>query len=588
MTFIKKSESVGVFSPSSLFPQDIGKNWKDLGVISASIIRTSSYLGNGIAIIGDTGGHAFRSTDYGATWTDLGVISALSIYTSSYLGNGIAIMGGDGGHVFRSTDYGLTWTDLGVISLSVFLASSYFGNGIAIICDNSGHIFRSTDYGATWTDLGVILSQIRTSSYLENGIAIIGNFGGHVFRSTDYGATWTDLGVISPYTGAAIYASSYLGNGIAIIGDATTSDGGHVFRSTDYGATWTNLGAILTSVVYSSSYLGNGIVIIGGTSGAAGHIFRSTDYGLTWSDLGVISTVAIRTSLYIGNGIIIISDGGVGSHVFRSDISYKTDERASNFPVPYSQLKINDSILTSDILSTEFNVANKLLKLDAGAFTPTAQLGSGAAGATTFLRGDQSWQVPGGGAALYDISRYRRVGATADRWYTIPNLAIAVKLQLANKLIAMPIVVPVNITLDNIAIKVTTLAAGNARLGIYNDDGNMYPNALVLDAGTVDTSTTGVKTISINQALTGNNLYWLVVVFNATPTVNGFSSGSGLPGLGNDNTLPLPTTDTPAIGWVADFAYDVLPATFPAGATAYGTIGTAAYLYPAIYFRMSA
>ena len=68
------SESVGVFRDSAIFPQDMGKNWKDLGVISTSVIYSMTYLGNGIVVFGDSVGHIFRSTDFGATWTDLGVI----------------------------------------------------------------------------------------------------------------------------------------------------------------------------------------------------------------------------------------------------------------------------------------------------------------------------------------------------------------------------------------------------------------------------------------------------------------------------------------------------------------------------------
>lgn len=43
--------------------------------------------------------------------------------------------------------------------------------------------------------------------------------------------------------------------------------------------------------------------------------------------------------------------------------------------IAYSKLALNNSILTSDILSTEFNMANKLLKLDASALVPLARLG---------------------------------------------------------------------------------------------------------------------------------------------------------------------------------------------------------------------
>ena len=64
------------------------------------------------------------------------------------------------------------------------------------------------------------------------------------------------------------------------------------------------------------------------------------------------------------------------------------------------------------------------------------------------------------------------------------------------------LVVPRKMTFDRIAIEISTLdVGGNVRLGIYNNGINLYPGTLLLDAGTIDTTTTGVKTIVINQQL---------------------------------------------------------------------------------------
>lgn len=64
-------------------------------------------------------------------------------------------------------------------------------------------------------------------------------------------------------------------------------------------------------------------------------------------------------------------------------------------------------------------------------------------------------------------------------------------------------------TLDRIALWVQTgLALSVVRLGIYRDDGSGYPGARVLDAGTVDSSSAGLKTITISQELTPD-LYWI-------------------------------------------------------------------------------
>ena len=48
---------------------------------------------------------------------------------------------------------------------------------------------------------------------------------------------------------------------------------------------------------------------------------------------------------------------------------------------------------------SERAAANGYASLDANTRVPTAQLGTGSADATTFLRGDGSWQVPAGGSA---------------------------------------------------------------------------------------------------------------------------------------------------------------------------------------------
>lgn len=64
---------------------------------------------------------------------------------------------------------------------------------------------------------------------------------------------------------------------------------------------------------------------------------------------------------------------------------------------------------------------------------------------------------------------------------------------------------------DRIGVKVSTLEVGKkVRLGIYEHDAdNRWPGALILDAGTIDVSTTGDKEIVIDQELTAG-YYFLV------------------------------------------------------------------------------
>lgn len=68
-------------------------------------------------------------------------------------------------------------------------------------------------------------------------------------------------------------------------------------------------------------------------------------------------------------------------------------------------------------------------------------------------------------------------------------------------------------SIDRLGCEVTTAAAtAVGRLGIYEDDGTGRPGVLLLDAGTVDASTTGAKEIAIATLALPDPLYWAVLV----------------------------------------------------------------------------
>lgn len=98
----------------------------------------------------------------------------------------------------------------------------------------------------------------------------------------------------------------------------------------------------------------------------------------------------------------------------------------------------------------------------------------------------------------------------------------------ANTAWAMPIMVPGTTTFNQMSVEVLTAAAGSSlRLGIYADDGASRPGALVLDAGTQASATTGSKLFPISTTLDAG-LYWLVLAAEGgTPSVRGFISGIG-------------------------------------------------------------
>ncbi len=142
-------------------------------------------------------------------------------------------------------------------------------------------------------------------------------------------------------------------------------------------------------------------------------------------------------------------------------------------------------------------------------------------------------------------------------------------LASANSLRAFPFFVPKAAKFDRIAIRVSTAATGTTprgRLGVYEDNGSIYPGKLVLDAGEVDVSAIGVKELTIDLTLKAGKLYWLVflgqdtasLVVGAIPASEASASI-----LGFDSTL----SGTPILGYAITQTYGALPATYPASAT---------------------
>lgn len=93
----------------------------------------------------------------------------------------------------------------------------------------------------------------------------------------------------------------------------------------------------------------------------------------------------------------------------------------------------------------------------------------------------------------------------------------------ANRVYASPILIPDRITVDELATEVTTLSAGNARVGIYADDDGL-PGAKLYESGDLDTGTTGVKTQTGVATAVGPGIVWLAVQYSATPTVRAAAS----------------------------------------------------------------
>jgi hypothetical protein len=139
----------------------------------------------------------------------------------------------------------------------------------------------------------------------------------------------------------------------------------------------------------------------------------------------------------------------------------------------------------------------------------------------------------------------------------------------ANSIHYVPFLLTATVTWTAIGIKVQTAAASShVELGIYAADSvTGKPSSLVLDAGAVDSSSTGAKEITISQALTPGWYYLAALCDSGSVQVYGWGSLSTFPKpiLG----IPLSNIGSSSLfgQYVETFTYGSLPSTATPGNT---------------------
>lgn len=125
-------------------------------------------------------------------------------------------------------------------------------------------------------------------------------------------------------------------------------------------------------------------------------------------------------------------------------------------------------------------------------------------------------------------------------------------------------------SLNRIGIEITTGAAGACRLGLYTNNAGV-PGTLILDCGTVDTTSIAIVEATFAAQTLKGEWVWMASVFNATPTCRAGVAGgqSGIMG-----------SSTPSAGirsLLGSLTYGALPTTAPA-VTFVSSVGPAVFL----------
>jgi hypothetical protein len=314
----------------------------------------------------------------------------------------------------------------------------------------------------------------------------------------------------------------------------------------------------------TNTYLGNGIYLTSATPG----ILSKCDVAITNSDspyTALAYDYVIRADASAGaitiNLPTAVGIAGKEYHIFRTDVASSTNLVI----IDASTTQTIDSNLTYRLYTSEH------VKLES----------DGA-----------NWQVIGRPNPSRFGYYYLR-GASANRRYvaawvdTCSTMTTSTTSPALNTLWALPLIVDRTTKFDTISFHITSVStAGSSRAGIYADNGNNYPGALIFDTGAISTTGTGVKDTTITAGLQTfqPGLYWLAYEQDTATGQMVILNSVGLT-LNIMGNAAAGMTGTPGYMYAITHTFGALPDPFTAAQALVATVPAAGTPVPAIGLR---
>lgn len=336
-----------------------------------------------------------------------------------------------------------------------------------------------------------------------------------------------DLAAIAGLTSAADTVVYYTGSGTAALMTVTTAARA-LLNDANAAEMRTTLGLVIGSNVQPydaelaaiaglTSAANKGIYFTG--SGAAA-TFDLSSFGRTLVDDA--DAAAARATLGLTLGFNVQAYAGMLQNIascpqpFDEFIYYDSSGVATRTAITTAGRNLLDDASVSAMVDTLGGAAatgtGGLVRSVSPALTGTPTVPTASAGTNTTQAASTAFVTAG-------LRTLATPGLRASRYYgSFAAPAVTTFTMVANRLYYFPFFCPDAATWTRIGINVTTGAAGNARLGIYTNSNGVPSGSPLVDAGTVDVSTTGEKEITISHAM-AVGWYWLAVVSDVAPTV---------------------------------------------------------------------
>jgi len=167
-----------------------------------------------------------------------------------------------------------------------------------------------------------------------------------------------------------------------------------------------------------------------------------------------------------------------------------------------------------------------------------------------------------------DFRHVPGTGGPTEAWYTAAVTGIATgsgAVMSANVLYVLPFMSPARGgSIDAFRFEVTTAAVGNAKVGVYANEhpNRIFPGKLLLEGNSLDTSSTGILTDSINLKMDQESLYWLAwFKSSASVGIKHFSNPVALESIIGVDGAAATTAIT--VGYTVAATYGSMPDPFP-------------------------
>lgn len=292
---------------------------------------------------------------------------------------------------------------------------------------------------------------------------------------------------------------------------------------TENGSNWSATGATLATSIYDSA--GNAVATNFTSSASDGLITLTlTDTQTSTLGVGVYSyrlsvTKSSNTRTWIA-GTLSVVEPGVGGRSASASLTVTTSTVTLTLTSLVAPEAAQISVADTGGNFTGTNVETVLAEIDDKIDTHIADAADAHdASAISVLDSGGFYTGTDVEAVLAELAGLFDRPTAGQYFRATGNQTTGVTV--ASRMYFTPIDVGKSFTMDRIGCGITLGAASSViRLGIYRSGANGFPDALLLDAGTVDSSTTGNKELTISQAVPAGRFWLAAVAQGGTPTCN--------------------------------------------------------------------